>query len=424
MDSGAAVQHVPFYLNLAFVLTFNYFEIVMKYIPCTIGLVLRRVPVSIRKVNTNMLDNILEQMIDTVGRSKSDVFEIGEQCRQDYESITEELKVIRESVFKVIQEGDDLERKSRFARKRLSEVSQHFQNFSEEQVREAYEQAHDLQMKLSLNRQTEARLRERRDDIERRIKNLQDTIDRAEQLNSQISVVLNYLSSDLKQMGAALEDAKEKHDFGLQIIEAQEEERKKLSREIHDGPAQMLANVLLRSDLIDRVYRESGPEAALGEIKDLKTMVRSALYEVRRIIYDLRPMALDDLGLVPTLTKYLSTIEGYHNSTSIRFVNVGQVKRLPSKYEVALFRLIQESVQNALKHAEAREIQVKLEISKSKVTVIIKDNGKGFNAKEKKSGSFGIMGMRERVELLEGEMSIDSKAGSGTVILVQVPLTS
>ncbi|MGD6804748.1 sensor histidine kinase [Rossellomorea aquimaris] len=371
-----------------------------------------------------MLDNILEQMIDTVGRSKSDVFEIGEQCRQDYESITEELKVIRESVFKVIQEGDDLERKSRFARKRLSEVSQHFQNFSEEQVREAYEQAHDLQMKLSLNRQTEARLRERRDDIERRIKNLQDTIDRAEQLNSQISVVLNYLSSDLKQMGAALEDAKEKHDFGLQIIEAQEEERKKLSREIHDGPAQMLANVLLRSDLIDRVYRESGPEAALGEIKDLKTMVRSALYEVRRIIYDLRPMALDDLGLVPTLTKYLSTIEEYHMSTSIRFVNVGQVKRLPSKYEVALFRLIQESVQNALKHAEAKEIKVKLEISKSKVTVIIKDNGKGFNAKEKKSGSFGIMGMRERVELLEGEMSIDSKAGSGTVILVQVPLTA
>ncbi|TYR98934.1 histidine kinase [Rossellomorea vietnamensis] len=379
---------------------------------------------SIRKVNTKMLDNILEQMIDTVGRSKSDVFEIGEQCRQDYESITEELKVIRESVFRVIQEGDDLERKSRFARKRLSEVSQHFQNFSEAQVREAYEQAHDLQMKLSLNRQTEARLRERRDDIERRIKNLQDTIDRAEQLNSQISVVLNYLSSDLKQMGAALEDAKEKHDFGLQIIEAQEEERKKLSREIHDGPAQMLANVLLRSDLIDRVYRESGPMAALGEIKDLKTMVRSALYEVRRIIYDLRPMALDDLGLVPTLTKYLSTIEEYHKSTSISFVNVGQVKRLPSKYEVALFRLIQESVQNALKHSEAREIQVKLEISKSKVTVIIKDNGKGFDTKKKKNGSFGIMGMRERVELLEGEMSIDSKVGSGTVILVQVPLTA
>ncbi|WP_409252032.1 sensor histidine kinase [Bacillus sp. SCS-153A] len=379
---------------------------------------------SIKKVNTKMLDNILEQMIDTVGRSKDDVFEIGEQCRQDYESITKELKVIKESVFKVIQEGDELERKSRFARKRLSEVSQHFQKFSEGQVREAYEKAHDLQMKLSLNRQTESRLRERRDDLERRIKNLEDTIDRAEQLNSQISVVLNYLSSDLKQVGAALEDAKERHDFGLRIIEAQEEERKKLSREIHDGPAQMLANVLLRSDLIDRVYRENGPMAALGEIKDLKKMVRSALYEVRRIIYDLRPMALDDLGLVPTLTKYLSTIEEYHKSTNIRFVNLGQEKRLPSKYEVALFRLIQESVQNALKHSGASEIQVKLEIGKDTVTVIIKDDGKGFDIKQKKNGSFGIMGMKERVEILDGDMSIDSNPGSGTVVLVQVPLTA
>ncbi|WP_456273223.1 sensor histidine kinase [Bacillus sp. AK031] len=379
---------------------------------------------SIKKVNTKMLDNILEQMIDTVGRSKDDVFEIGEQCRQDFESITEELKVIRESVFKVIKEGDDLENKSRFARKRLSEVSQHFQKFSEEQVREAYEKAHDLQMRLSLNRQTEARLRERRDDLERRVRNLQETIDRAEHLNSQISVVLNYLSSDLKQMGAALEDAKERHDFGLKIIEAQEEERKRLSREIHDGPAQMMANVLLRSDLIDRVYRENGPTAALGEIKSLKEMVRSALYEVRRIIYDLRPMALDDLGLVPTLTKYLSTIEDYHKNTKISFINIGQEKRLPSKYEVALFRLIQESIQNALKHADAKEIQVKLEITKDRITVIIKDDGTGFDIKEKKNGSFGIMGMKERVELLEGELSIDSKVGTGTVILVQVPLTA
>ncbi|MFP3386653.1 sensor histidine kinase, partial [Tritonibacter sp. SIMBA_163] len=84
-------------------------------------------------------------------------------------------------------------------------------------------------------------------------------------------------------------------------IEAQEEERKRLSREIHDGPAQMMANVLLRSDLIEKTYREKGADKAFKEISSLKDMVRQALTEVRRIIYDLRPMALDDLGLVPTL---------------------------------------------------------------------------------------------------------------------------
>src|SRR6185312_9239339 len=143
------------------------------------------------------------------------------------------------------------------------------------------------------------------------------TIDRAESLVSQITIVSNYLVSDIKEIGVALEDAKMKQDFGLRIIEAQEEERKRLSREIHDGPAQLLANVLIRSDLAEKVYREKGPEQSLVEIRSLKEMIRAALYEVRRIIYDLRPMVLDDLGLLPTLEKYLATVEEYNKGITI-----------------------------------------------------------------------------------------------------------
>ncbi|RDI40139.1 sensor histidine kinase [Falsibacillus pallidus] len=379
---------------------------------------------SLKKVDTKALDGIVEKMIETVDASKGEIFHIGEQCRKDYESIIEELKNVKALVIQVINEGDDLDVKVRFARKRLLEVSQHFNQYSEDQVRDAYEKAHELQMKFTMNRQMEKQLRERRDDLERRLRSLQETIDRAENLISQITIVLNYLLSDMKQVGQALEDAKQKQDFGLKIIEAQEDERKRLSREIHDGPAQMLANVLMRSDLIERVYKESGPGEALKEVNSLKHMVRSALYEVRRIIYDLRPMALDDLGLVPTLKKYLHTIEEYNKLTSILFTNIGQENRLPSKYEVALFRLIQESVQNALKHAEAKEIHVKLEVRPNHVLVIVKDNGKGFDASMKKQGSFGIMGMKERVELLDGEISIDSKEGQGTLVIIQVPLAA
>jgi len=158
----------------------------------------------------------------------------------------------------------------------------------------------------------------------------------------------------------------------------------------------------------------------------MKKMVRSALYEVRRVIYDLRPMALDDLGLVPTLKKYLATVEEYvqslHKETKIEFVNMGMEKRLPSKLEVALFRLVQESVQNALKHSEAREITVKLEVNKHNVLAIIKDNGKGFDVREKRTGSFGIIGMKERIELLEGDMTIRSKPGEGTLVIISVPI--
>ena len=376
---------------------------------------------SIKKVDAKALDKILETMVSTVSESKDEVFDIGEQCRKDFESLSKELDDVKIRVAIVITDSDALDSKARFARKRLSEVSMHFNHFSEEQVRDAYERAHKLQVDLQINRQLEKELRNRRDELELRLRGLQQTIDKAVHLVSQISVVQNYLTQDLKFVGEALQEAKRKQDFGLKIIEAQEQERKKLSREIHDGPAQMLANVMMRSDLIERVQREKGPDEALVEIRSLKVMVRNALYEVRRIIYDLRPMALDDLGLVPTLRKYLQTTEDYNNGVNLNFVNLGQVKRLPSDMEVALFRLVQEAVQNSLKHADPKQIQVKLSISKEMVTVVVKDDGKGFDSSIQKEGSFGLVGMRERVELLEGEMTIDSQPGAGTLVFIQIP---
>src|SRR5699024_3689769 len=204
---------------------------------------------------------------------------------------------------------------------------------------------------LTVTRETEKQLRKRRDELERRLTSLQCTVERAETLVSQITIVSNYLDHDIREIGEVLEDAKVKQAFGLRIIEAQEEERQRLSREIHDGPAQLLANVLIRSDLAEKVHRQKGPEDSLKEIKSLKEMIRAALQEVRRIIYDLRPMALDDLGLIPTLEKYLQSIEEFNPQTVVRFVHIGPDQRLLPKYEVAIFRLIQESVQNALKHA-------------------------------------------------------------------------
>ncbi|NEY72270.1 histidine kinase [Bacillus mesophilus] len=371
-----------------------------------------------------MLDEILVKMVDTVEVSKDEIFRIGEQSRQEFDSLAEELKDLKERVLSIIEEGDKLEVHTKFARKRLSEVSQHFKSYTEGEIREAYEKAHTLQMELTVIRQKEKQLRDRRDEIERRLIGLTETIERADSLVGQISVVLNYLDSDLRAFGDMVEDAKQKQDYGLKIIEAQEDERKRLSREIHDGPAQMLANVMMRSDLIEKIYRERSGEEAILEIRNLRKMVRNALYEVRRIIYDLRPMALDDLGLIPTLKKYLDTIEDYNNHATIRFIHLGSEQRLPAKLEVALFRLIQESVQNACKHSAASEIHVKLEIQREQITVVVKDNGKGFNIEEKKEKSFGLIGMRERIEILEGQISIDSKLDAGTTILMKIPLNA
>jgi len=382
---------------------------------------------SSQKIDSKLLDEILDKMIGTVAGSKDEIFLIGEQSRQQYESLVEELVEIKKQVNTVIDEGDKLEAQARLARNRLSQVSKNFKDFSEEEIREAYEKAHKLQVEHSMLQQHEKQLRDRRDDLERRLLGLQEIIERSEALVGQISVVLNYLNSDLRQVGMLLEDAQQKQDFGLRIIEAQEEERKRVSREIHDGPAQMLANVMMRSDLIERIYRERGAEEGFKEIRNLRKNVRNALYEVRRIIYDLRPMALDDLGLIPTLRKYMDTIEEYNGKTKIHFQSIGEIDghRLPPRFEVALFRLAQEAVTNALKHADANEIAVKVEVTCESITMIVKDDGKGFNIKEAKGNkdkkSFGLIGMKERVDLLGGKMTIDSKVGLGTFIMFQVP---
>ena len=371
--------------------------------------------------NKSILDDILKKMIDTVSQSKEQVFEITEQSRNEYAQLQIELAEVQMKVANVIDSTDKTERYARFSRNRLAEVSKNFQKYTDEEVRSAYEQANEFQTKLALLRQEEQQLRQRRDHIERRLIAIQETIKKAEALVGQISVVLNYLMSDLQQVNELIEDAKEMQEFGLKIIEAQEEERKRVSREIHDGPAQMMANVLLRSELVERIYRENGIEDALKEIRDLRGMVKDSLSEVRRIIYDLRPMALDDLGLIPTLTKYLKNFQE-HTGMEISFRNLGKEERLPATLEIAIFRFVQEAVQNAFKHADPREVQVKTEIKATKITVIIKDNGKGFDQNEKKEGAFGLLGMKERVNMLKGEMTIDSKVNKGTLIMLMVPI--
>lgn len=375
----------------------------------------------IQRVNDNDLDFIIDEMIGVVEKSKDEIFNISEGARTDHEHIKQELKQTKDEVFQLIDEGHALEQKVRHSRKRLSEVSRHFDHYSEQEIREVYEKTHAMQTTLAMKQQKEKVLREKRDDLERRLITLDQTIERAEGLAGKISVILTYLNDDFKQVNQIVEEAKEKQEFGLKIIEAQEEERRRISREIHDGPAQMLANILLRSELVDRTFREGGVEESLLEIQNVRKMIRSSLFEVRRIIYDLRPMALDDLGLIPTLRKYAATVSDY-NDIDIDFTSIGTQDRLSQKYEIAFFRLVQESIQNAIKHAEASCIKVKIEISNRLLTTVVKDNGKGFDPSLKNENSFGLIGMKERVEMLDGTMKIDSTIGKGTTIFVHVPL--
>lgn len=372
-------------------------------------------------LSESSLKVIIDRTIDTVAQSKEEIFRIGEQSRQELLTLKDELRNVRIKVAEIIDQSDRLELHVKFARNRLAEVSKNFDKYSSDEIKAAYEMANEYQVKLAVMRQEEKQLRDRRDQLERRLLKVKETVERSEALVTQMGIVYNFLVGDIKVIGDVVEEAKEKQRFGLKIIEAQEEERKRLSREIHDGPAQMLANVLLRSELIERTYKDKGVEEALEEIRDLRRMVKSSLAEVRRIIYDLRPMALDDLGLIPALEKYLKNFSE-HTNLNIQFSNLGREKRLPSQLEVSCFRLVQEAVQNAHKHAKPTLVQVKVEVNRNNVLIIVKDNGKGFDTTKKKDGSLGLIGMRERISMLKGTMEIKSEINIGTTIIIEIPI--
>lgn len=369
------------------------------------------------------LDKVINHAIETMEKSKEQIFEIAESARQEGGNLKQELERIQTEVQETISLYDQTEIRYKKMRQRLMEVSRNFKHYTEEDIRAAYEQANQSQMELRLLAERENHLRNRRDELERRLKNVERTIEKAENLFSQVSIVLGYLQGDIARMTEALERAKIGHLFGLRIIEAQEEERKRVAREIHDGPAQAIANLVLRTEILEKVLEKGEVANVLQELKDFKRMARNSLSEVRKIIYDLRPMALDDLGLIPTLRKFVDAYQEQY-SLSIDFKVMGTEERLPGTAEVAIFRLVQESLNNIVKHAEASRVSISMEFKPLDLTINIKDNGKGMSEEIfHKEDSFGLVGMRERVKLLHGELKITSQPGKGTEIWVKVPLT-
>lgn len=211
----------------------------------------------------------------------------------------------------------------------------------------------------------------------------------------------------------------------LEILIAIEEERKRIARDIHDGPAQSLANVVLRLEICEKLLDEN-PQKGKVELENLKKLVKDSLKGMRQLIFDLRPMTLDDLGLIPAIKRFLKDFES-HFQISTNLLISGEEKRLNQKTETGLFRIIQEALNNVAKHSQARKVRVTIAINQRYVIINITDDGKGFEvdkvlSRECSSESLGLPGMRERAELLGGKLTVKSSPGKGASITVNVPL--
>jgi len=209
-----------------------------------------------------------------------------------------------------------------------------------------------------------------------------------------------------------------------EITRAQEEERKRIARELHDDTAQLLGS--LSRQLDNFVRRKSGlaPNEVLF-LKDLQTQLNRGVQGVHRFVQDLRPSLLDDLGLIPALRSLMKDLQEYDGIGS-KLEVLGDEKRFAPEFESSLFRIVQEALNNIRRHAQASEASVVIDFTNDKVKVTIKDNGRGFKLVGRvddlpRSGKLGLVGMQERARLLGGTLEVQSTPGQGTTLIVEVP---
>jgi two-component system sensor histidine kinase DegS len=204
------------------------------------------------------------------------------------------------------------------------------------------------------------------------------------------------------------------------IVTAQEAERQRLSRQMHDGPAQALSNFILQTEIAMRLL-DVDPAQARDELGNLKTSAMGTFQKVRNFIFELRPMMLDDLGLIPTLRRYSDAFKE-QAGLDVSVTVTGTERRLEPYLEVMVFRAVQELLGNASRHSQATLIKVQVDLGNDLIRVSVEDNGKGFSSETlKDSSNLGLKLIRERAEMLGGNFEIDSAAGSGARISFTVP---
>lgn len=206
------------------------------------------------------------------------------------------------------------------------------------------------------------------------------------------------------------------------MIQAQEAERQRLSRQMHDGPAQALSNFILQTEIAMRLF-DVDQIKAKDELANLKGSATSTFQKVRDFIFELRPMMLDDLGLTPTIKRYIEAAKNQTNM-DVRLTVTGLERRLEPYLEVMVFRAIQEFLKNAISHSQATQINLHVDMGEANVKVICEDNGKGFDIETLADRSYmGLKVLRERAEMLGGYLEVDSVIGQGTRVTYQVPAT-
>lgn len=230
----------------------------------------------------------------------------------------------------------------------------------------------------------------------------------------------NHMLGSLTKSNAALEaNAKTRTELLQKVMTAQEDERKRIARELHDETGQAITSLMVGMKLVEQVADD--PDEVRARSAELRVLAARTLESVRRLSRDLRPSVLDDAGLVPALRRHISDFARFH-SLSVDFQVVGdENRRLPPEVETAAYRIVQEALTNVARHARATNASVILNLGGDVVSAVVEDNGIGLDPSRIEETS-GVLGMRERAVLLGGTLTIESLPGAGTTIFAKLPV--
>ena len=304
------------------------------------------------------------------------------------------------------QEFSKLSQRNAAITAHLQQVQAKMESLPVGDVRMAYESALDAQQRLFVMRGQLEKLQSDRIHLEKHKITLEKMISATTQ-DGMVQPKTGKLTSPGMEM----------------IINAQELERQRLSRQMHDGPAQALSNFILQTEIAMRLMDVDQAQAR-SELASLKAAAMTTFQKVRNFIFELRPMMLDDLGLVPTIKRYIDTFKE-QTGLEINLSISGKERRLEPYVEVMIFRSMQELLGNAVRHSQATQVKVQLDMGDAFVKVSVDDNGKGFDTEVIRQGnSLGLKLIQERAEMLGGTFEADSVIGKGTRIAFSVPARS
>jgi two-component system sensor histidine kinase DegS len=330
--------------------------------------------------------------------------ELTAETDQEYARVNQELRELNRMVEQSRGEVEKLAQRNAAIAAHLRQIQGNLENISRSDLKTAYEAAADAQQRLFTMRGQVEKLQGEQANLERLASHLQRTLSALQALKP------------VQAEGDGM-------SMIVRLVEAQESERQRLSRQIHDGPAQALSNFILQTEIAMRLF-DIDAERARTELQSLKASATSTFQKVRDFIFDLRPMMLDDLGLAPTVRRY---VDAFKEKSGIQatFTVTGSDHRLESAREVVIYRGIQELLSNVREHAQATQVRVTMDFDGHHVRVLVDDNGKGFERAATANGkvkSSGLPALQERMDLLGGRLQVDSQPGQGTRITMDVPV--